>query len=403
MADNLVVRDTGKADKDLYGTGTASRTGRQRVHYLDSARALASILGIFFHAGRVFCHPWAINVDPNQFSQLILVASQILSYCRMPLFLFAAGFFTMYGLQKRGAFGFLRQRARRIVLPFVVSVVTLIPIQAYFSLRFNFGENWLTHLGARLNPLSPEFNLYHLWFLYYIVIFSILFVGYKQLSKRWLAPAAVAKKGVSLVHRNIVTAVLFWGTVNAVFTFGGITVASWLMLNETWIPLYGFGHELPMFVFGCYCYHNRKDLERILDLSLAKLSCLMVVFGGLYYVRLYLATLDFSHSWSILELFDILLRWILTLGVLSLLRRVLNRRTGFLSYLSGASYPVYLFHQPIIIAVSYFYVGSSLSLSTYNGYALVCAASLVLTYLSYEIFVRRSGIGSFLFTGSASK
>jgi hypothetical protein len=58
-----------------------------RLHYMDNARALASVLGIFFHASLVFSGIWLVTVPADQRSVLLGELTGLLTHFRMPLFL----------------------------------------------------------------------------------------------------------------------------------------------------------------------------------------------------------------------------------------------------------------------------------------------------------------------------
>ncbi len=372
---------------------------KKRIHYIDSGRALASILGIFFHSALVFSSPWIINIDSSQFSQLILIFQRILTVFRMPLFLFVAGFFTINALRKYNIIGFLIHRARRIFLPFAVSVVVLIPFHEYFRLLFKYGSDWLGHYLTYINPLSAEFDMLHLWFLYDLLIYAILICFIEILSRRFGIPKII-KQFTEHIHRRFSTTLFLGGGINIGFGFAGFVIASRLNISSAWIPLGDLGYNLPMFLFGCYCFINKERLDSLIHPLSHRIIGTIIVIGILFPLRLYLGSLEFAHSWRILLVIDIILRWIMTLGVLSLLKMFLNYGRPALDYLSEASYPVYLFHQPVIVAVTYFYVNSEIALPSMVGYFIVCLTSLILTYLAYEIIVRRNRVGAFLFTGT---
>ena len=86
-------------------------------------------------------------------------------------------------------------------------------------------------------------------------------------------------------------------------------------------------------------------------------------------------------------------------------KRFLNRRTGFTGYFNRASYPIYILHQPILVAVSYYVVRlcdtvpyDTAPLSTARPLQgnmalqaiLICFISFALTVLTYHI-IRYAG------------
>jgi glucan biosynthesis protein C len=380
------------------GVPLSTQSVKQRIHYVDNGRALASVLGIFYHSACVFSRPWVVNADAAMWSQTIWALSLVSSYCRMPLFLFVAGYFTMYGLHKYTVSKYLAHRSHRILLPFVVSVVTLVPIQEYFRLRQMYGDHWRVHLSSYLNPLSTDFTFEHIWFLYHILVFSLLMAVFFWANRRNLIPS-IAGRFLHGVHRWLPATIVFWAVLQTVLQFGGNTLAAALGGNGAWLDLEEMGNTLPMFLFGCYCFSHRDQMDSIFRRDWRRYAALIGVFALLFPLRVYVHDDGIPISWGVMVALEALLRWLLTLGVLGFLRMGLDRSNRTLRYLSEASYPVYLFHQPFIVALSFYLVHSSYPYSAWTGFALVSLGSLMFTYLAYEVVVRRNRLGAFLYTG----
>jgi glucans biosynthesis protein C len=93
-----------------------------RINYLDQVRALAMMIGIFVHA----CYPYAYGIQEgwsitDQTSSVwVTFGFYFIHLFRMAVFYFIAGFFANYLYQKRGITGFLKNRMKRLSLPFVI-------------------------------------------------------------------------------------------------------------------------------------------------------------------------------------------------------------------------------------------------------------------------------------------
>ena len=100
----------------------------KRYHDLDALRAFAMLLGILLH-GLISFVGWPVwpAQDVNQ-SELYGIPLIFIHGFRMSLFFFVSGFFTMMMWQRRGAGGLLIHRFKRIVLPFFVFGLLLIPM-----------------------------------------------------------------------------------------------------------------------------------------------------------------------------------------------------------------------------------------------------------------------------------
>lgn len=100
-----------------------------RRHDLDALRAIAMLLGIVLHSAISFI-PFAGTYWPVQDSQTneffgFLLAS--VHGFRMPLFFMVSGFFTAMLWRKRGLQSLLWHRFRRIFLPMMLALFTIIP------------------------------------------------------------------------------------------------------------------------------------------------------------------------------------------------------------------------------------------------------------------------------------
>lgn len=320
----------------------------------------------------------------------------------MPLFLFVSGYFTMHSITKYNTTTFIKRRAQRILFPLVSSMLILLPIHAALKLYFKLGPGWLGCYFDYLNPLSINFTLEHLWFLYYILIFSViinaLYVLNKQLSFKHVFDQITDK-----IHNSFAITITFWITLNICIFILGIFINKIFNFNTTWFPLAGLCLEFPMYLFGLLCYNNTKLLQMILKPEPKKIIFLISFFFVVYLLRIVLYQLEIINSWTFFQIIDIGLRWVLTLSIIMTIRRVLNYSNSYLRFLADASYPVYLFHQPVIVAVSLVIIRLNFTQSTLASYLTVSLISLVLTYVSYVIFIKYNRLGAILFTGTNKK
>ena len=98
-----------------------------RRHDLDALRAGAMLLGIVYHLALSFAEgfPWLIQ-DSRQGQGYTLFQYASHGF-RMPLFFVLSGFFTAMLWRKRGLKALLKHRFRRIFLPMILGVVTIVP------------------------------------------------------------------------------------------------------------------------------------------------------------------------------------------------------------------------------------------------------------------------------------
>lgn len=119
--------------------------GIDRRHDLDALRAGAMLLGIVLHASMTFV-PGAWLVQDSRPNALFGLLLAVIHGFRMPLFFLVSGFFTAMLLRRRGVRGLLRQRASRILLPCLVGVATIVPLQHFigaWALRTAGRSEWV--------------------------------------------------------------------------------------------------------------------------------------------------------------------------------------------------------------------------------------------------------------------
>ncbi len=102
--------------------------GVTRLHDLDALRAMAMLIGISYHIALSLAEgmPWLVQ-DQNQSSIYYYFQSWVHGF-RMPLFFLVSGFFTAMLWRKRGALALVKHRFKRIFIPCMLGLVTIIPL-----------------------------------------------------------------------------------------------------------------------------------------------------------------------------------------------------------------------------------------------------------------------------------
>jgi hypothetical protein len=114
----------------------ASQATANRRHDLDALRAIAMLLGIALHAALSFSDgPWV--VQDSQKNELFGLFFLAVHGFRMPLFFLVSGFFTAMLWRKRGLSSLIKHRAKRILLPCLLGLVTIVPAMNWVSAHVN--------------------------------------------------------------------------------------------------------------------------------------------------------------------------------------------------------------------------------------------------------------------------
>jgi glucans biosynthesis protein C len=89
-----------------------------RLHALDAVRAYALLLGVVLHGAAAFLGGFPIPLWLDEPSDGAAVIYYVIHMFRMSAFFLIAGFFARMLLERRGVKAFVRDRAKRVALPF---------------------------------------------------------------------------------------------------------------------------------------------------------------------------------------------------------------------------------------------------------------------------------------------
>ncbi len=168
-----------------------------RIHWLDNLRTFMIFLVVVVHAGGVYESSgiWASFwiVDDPSTNDLSGIMFLILDIFTMPTLFFVSGFFAPLSLKHQAARAFLTSKFRRLMIPWLVAVLTLIPLYKVIFLysRHLPQESWTTYFHWS----NGNWNQNWLWFLPVLFLFNIL---YLLLSKVTTSMPSLSPKGLSL-------------------------------------------------------------------------------------------------------------------------------------------------------------------------------------------------------------
>lgn len=375
------------------GSTPAVGVAGERLHGLDTLRAVALGLGIVLHSLMPFLPdvPWLFNDSHS--SPIAHVLVDWIHLFRMVLFMALAGYFGRMVLQRRGAVSYLKDRLLRIALP----AVAFWPL-AVASMGVILGIG-MELRGQQPPPLPVEagqpgllllFSPGHLWFLWVLIEAVLITVILRAILLRVLGETRGARwseqVGQLLSSR--------WGVLAAVppylacllmqgSTLGGIREPTTLIPSGTALTAY-----LGAFLVGWFLHARAGSLHRIsrhwpLHLTLA--------------VVLTAATLLMSDSATPLLLMGApmaLAGWTWTFALIGLSVRFLHRESPVMRYVADASYWSYLLHLPVVLAIGLALADAGLPIIV--KLLITWAACAAVLLVSYDLVVRSTWIGKWL-------
>jgi glucan biosynthesis protein C len=150
-----------------------------RKDYIDWLRNIGILYLFLYHTARIFddINPFYIKGETNVVSSLVIHSS----FWFMPLLFLLAGMSSFYGLQRRSASHFVKERFSRLLIPLFIGILVIVPPQGYYAKKFHLNEqesylaflkryftdisNWSEYAGG----ISPA----HLWFILFLFLISI--------------------------------------------------------------------------------------------------------------------------------------------------------------------------------------------------------------------------------------
>ena len=343
-----------------------------RKYYIDNLRNLTILLLFPIHTFMIwndFGTKFYIWQGDNRLLSTLIV---LINPWFMPILFVIAGISARYSLEKRSNKEFVMQRIDKLLIPFLCGMVLLVPFQTLFARKFFYGYDGglldnLKYFFIHLTDFSGydgAFTPGQLWFILFLFIISMV----SLIIFKFVPYESAAKKAEKLP----VFGVLF------------LFIPIWLMYYLGNFGGFSLGKNLALFLIGYYILSNDAVIDRI-ERNIGWLTAMWIIgiiaLGVLYYKFSYYGDLWINF-----------IGWLSILVLLILGKKLLNRKTGFTEYFNKASYPVYILHQSVLVALAYYVVQICDILLI--QVLCICIGSFVLTMLLYYLikyipFVRK--------------
>ncbi len=357
----------------------------ERRYDLDWLRVLGVLLLVPFHVALIFVlDPKSIMyIKDGVNSRALDEAAGFVHMWHMPLLFIISGSATYFALGYRSAGQYIRERFLRLLVPFLFGIITFIPLTTYIHRmhELSFLEHYTGFFQLNVHQLdgyNGTFTPAHLWFILFLFVFSLIGLPFflvlrTEKGKRMVnALAQVARSPLSLIA---------WGIP--------LTLVAALNLLGDKNPLYYF----LIFFYG-YVLASDVGFQKSID----KLTWFVLAYG-IFEAVFRLAVpqwhyAEWTWGWMTLGLMYEMGRWCLTIAVLGLGHRFLNRTNNLLRYAGEAAMPFYLLHMTFSVLTGYFVIQLDAPIAV--KYPLIVLIATGLTLIAYE-FVRRWDVTRWLF------
>lgn len=380
--------------------------GSERLRGLDAMRALVVVGLIFFHSALIFDVHDDYYVKNGQTADLSALAALGVVWA-MPLLFLTAGLGVWHSLDRRTVAAFVGERLRRLLVPLVFGVLALMPIPVWFRLRADpayaesYADFYPKFLRVRLEwsnfpfvvqgvPPDDLFETGQLWFLVLLLAFTLLLLpAFWWLRRRRnegllarLAPLATRPGAILLPAIPL-------GLTSAAFHLEE-PHAAWSRWAYLLFFLYGFVLASdPRYLTAM---HRHTAATIALGLATFAIGFGMIAAadtGGDPFV-------DYRPLSIVGRFLFGVTGWLWLVAILGLLTRPRadrspagsTRRSSALAGWAGeAVLPVYVLHQPVLVAIAYSVV--RWDLHPLAKYAVISTGTLLAVLATYHLLIRR--------------
>jgi len=333
----------------------------------------------------MFFVPWGWHLKNNELYEWLELPMLFVNQWRLSILFVISGMGTCFALAHRSGWQFARERLKRLGIPLLVGVLFIVPPQVYLErlVDGSFQGTYLQfYLSDAFKGIYPSGNLswHHLWFLPYLLIFSIL-----------LAPLFL------YFRHNPTNPFTHWCQEKIQHPFGLYLFILPLYLTEALLePFFPVTHALIddwftftnfiLFFFYGYLFirlqasfwtaiDHTKFPALIIGIVSFCLLCFVWEMTDTIAVHFLEALVKVVNCWS----------WIIVF--LGYGAKYLNRQSALLSYCNTAVYPFYILHQTITIILGYFLMNQAMPFGA--KFKLMSVGTFLISWVLYEFIIRR--------------
>ncbi len=354
-----------------------------RLYDLDWLRVLVFGFLILYHVGMFFV-PWDWHIKNNELSGGLQYPMRFVNLWRLNILFMISGMGTWLALGKRSGGQYARERLKRLLAPLIFGMLVIVPPQVYLE-RLVYGGYQGSYFSFLIRDafhgVYPEgnFSWHHLWFLPYLLLFSLVLAPVfvymrRHPANRWVKflSKAVAHPAGMLIF--ILPLWLTEGFLQPRFPSTHDLIGDWYNL-ALYFLLFFFGFSLMA--------SGRAFRDSVRNKRLPYL--LTGVLGILAHIMLRSQFAGFPGL--IPPLIRVVGYWFMILGLFGYAARYLNRESGLIRYCNKAVYPFYILHQTVTVILGYMVMDKSWPM-VWKGLILI-AGTFGICWLLYEFLIRR--------------
>ena len=400
----------------------------ERYHGLDFVRAIAMLLGLVLHVCIFFMpadnYKWfSGEYSGDPVNRWLL---NFIHLFRMELFFLMAGFFAELVIIRKGFSSLVRDRAKRILMPFIFGVLIMVPLH-FFIINVNgFYSSTLDGMGIfeRYKSLflwgvfadkviyDQSDTLAHYWFMYYLILIYIFHFIFRPIVNPILNNNGISQFWKFCIEHRY-----------GVLLLGALSFPLQYSLTDIFFPPSGYDVPIVDLVFygmyyfaGVLLFKSREVLKFlssncwfyfflsipfflfldtptksftfensvVTDITSWRISNFKYLHEGIFYGGWPKVVIAYGRAVSC---------WLMCFAFIGLAHRYLNKPSAKIRYLADSAYWVYWVHLPLTFGLSK--VAQQFELNSLTKSYVIMLFSTFIIYWSYNTFIRYSFLGDF--------
>lgn len=356
-----------------------------RRYELDWLRVIVFGLLIFYHVGMFFV-PWGFHIKNNQIYQWLIYPMLFVNQWRLPILFVISGMGTAYALNSRSGAAFAKERITRLLLPLIAGIILIVPPQVYFERisKDQFSGSYLDFWPANaFIGIYPEgnFSWHHLWFLVYLVIFSLMLIpAFLYLRKYTSVGLLKVMRKITLQRFG-----LYW-LIIPLFIWEAFLEPFFPSTHAFWGDWFNVVNYLTLFFYG-FLLISVKDIFWKIVADNKGWYLTAGIFGFSIFLIIKIAFEDSMLIHFIEAVFKVFNLWSWILALFGYTTCYLQKTNKFLTYSNEAVYPFYILHQTITIGIGYYL--QNLEIAFAAKFSIMAVGTFGISWLIYEFLIRR--------------
>ena len=362
---------------------------KERVYFFDTMRAMLIIFIVTIHTLQVFNPNASWLIDHNNNINIAPFLIDFLMLFTLQSFFIMSGYLAAMSIKNIGVKNFFDSRIKRILIPIIVTAITLNSLQTYFLTKSSgIDINIYTYI------IKGEW-VSHLWFLIDIAIFFlfsyIAVVFFNSIIKKinYFFNLLFEKFGLYIMLLFISFLILI-----LIMLF---SILSPYIYNEI-INIKSLFFYSPFFILGTLLFSNQKIFKNFIKMPILNTLLISIIFS---YLSIYFLECTNNIEKIAYNFFNASSNLFASALCFTLFYKFFNKESKFFSFLAEASYSIYLFHHVLVVLGGLILI--KLNIGGYLGFFILLLFVSALSLSIHHYLISKVNFLALLYNGKKLK